>query len=804
MIKINDKINEVISPFIIIAICYICSIFSIRLIDILFMGGVSEISSFSGLIYGNLTGACFIVFCVFIIYLIVYKFSNKSAPFTAALLLNIMTITEAGLMFYHKSTGILMGNELINRPLWETLFTIKTVLNIWIVIGALALIAFLIFISLRLSKKRLNPITIYVTLLLIAASAPLFFLTKPIQDKYIVNKISYCIHSCFLDNENNNFNTNKIEYDEDQIENYKQIYPERKVYDYKYPLERKDNTENVLGPFFEKSNKKPNIVVIIVESLDYNLFGQNEYGYTFTPFLDSLSKHSLLWTNCLSTTPRSFGAVPAITGSVPHGFMGFQFGDMPEYNSLFSVLKNNNYATNAFYAGEFSFDKVYDYLVTQKIDYLSPFYQEFTKKESKKFDHTYWGWHDKVMFDKSMEVIEQRDKTKSNLDLFITISQHDNKLKLNNKEETDSYYNKAEEIISTLPEEEQIKKNEIIGFLAATLYSDKSIEHFFKRYNDFYDDENTIFIITGDHSLNLNPYNPLDSFHVPLIIWSPMLKKAQHFKSAVSHNDIVPTINALLRDNFNMKTPNKIHWMGGELDTISEFHCDLKTTFLRYTRKVFDCIYGNYYYLDMDNLPRVYLVKDNLELEKINDKELVEKVGKDFETIVYIDNYAYLNDRVTKDPLYPQSKFNVIKEFVVDSAYCASLSVKPSVKKPVNTNILSTEFKNKCKEVKVVVTADVIYTGEVTQSRFISLCMDYACNKNSVISHSEYISKLLTVKDYKPNEWVKMEFIKTISVKDLKESNLDIYLKPTHTDGYWNPDHTITLKNINVSILGSN
>jgi hypothetical protein len=510
-----------------------------------------------------------------------------------------------------------------------------------------------------------------------------------------------------------------------------------------------------------------------------------------------------LWTNCLSTTPRSFGAVPAITGSVPHGFMGFQFGDIPEYNSLFSVLKNNNYSTNAFYAGEFSFDKVYDYLVTQKADYLSPFYQEFTKKESKKFDYTYWGWHDKVMFDKSMDIIEQRDKTKSNFDLFITISQHDNKLKLNNKEETDLYYNKVREIISTLPEEEQAKKNEIIGYLAATLYGDESIKHFIKRYNEFYDDGNTIFIITGDHSFNLNPYNPLDSFHVPLIIWSPMLKKSQHFKSVVSHNDIVPTLNALLRDNYNMRTPNKIHWMGGELDTISEFHCDLKTTFLRYTRKIFDCIYGEYYYLDMDNWPRAYLVKNDLELEKINDKELVEKIGKDFETMVYIDNYAYSNNRVTKEPLYPQSKFNVIKEFVIDSAYCASHSEKPSVKEPVNTNILSTEFKNRCKEIKIVVTADVKYTGEVTQSRFISLCLDYDNNKNSKVSHSDYISKLLTVKDYKPNQWMKMEFIKTISVNDYKEGKLDIYLKPTHTDSYWNPEHTITLKNINVSILGS-
>ena len=74
MIKINDKINECLRPFIIMAICYICSIFSIRLIDILFIGGVSEISSFAGLIYGNLTSACFVSLCVFVLYLIIFTF----------------------------------------------------------------------------------------------------------------------------------------------------------------------------------------------------------------------------------------------------------------------------------------------------------------------------------------------------------------------------------------------------------------------------------------------------------------------------------------------------------------------------------------------------------------------------------------------------------------------------------------------------------------------------------------------------------------------------------------------------------
>jgi uncharacterized sulfatase len=113
-------------------------------------------------------------------------------------------------------------------------------------------------------------------------------------------------------------NLSKLEFNKDKIQKYKSIFPEREILDDTYPLERTDNINNVLGQYFKKSKEKPNIVFIIVESLGADLFGVNKYGYTFTPFLDSLSRHSLLWTNCLSSTPRSFGAVPAITGSVPH------------------------------------------------------------------------------------------------------------------------------------------------------------------------------------------------------------------------------------------------------------------------------------------------------------------------------------------------------------------------------------------------------------------------------------------------------------------------------------------------------
>lgn len=791
-----------IKPFVTLTLCYIVFTFALKLIEIFFVGGISEISSFSGMIYGNLTSSCFISLLILIIYLIVSIFSRKSATFTAALLFSMMFIFEAGLIIYHKSTGILMGNELINRPLWETWFTIKSVLNLWIILATIATMCVYVFISVKLSKKDINKIAAYITLLLICVFSISFFITKPKQDKFIVNKISYCINAC-LEKEKNGQTLSKLEYDKDKINTFWEIYPDREVTNNDYPIERKDNIGNVLGPYFKTSDKKPNVVIIVVESLGANIFGENEYGISFTPFLDSLSKHSLYWSNCLSTTPRSFGAVPAITGSVPHGTMGFQFGDIPEYNSLFSVLKSNNYMTSAFYAGEFSFDKVYDYLISQQTDFLAPFFEDQKKKENKKYDYTYWGYQDMVMFDKSMDIIEQRDMTKSYFDLFITISQHDNRLRLNDKERADVYYDRAAKLIAKYPESLQAKKNEITGYLAAALYGDESIKHFIKRYTEFDKDGNTIFIITGDHSLNQNPENALDAFHVPLIIWSPMLENSQHFKAVVSHNDITPSLNALMRDNFNMDTPKNIHWMGQALDTTADFHCDIKTCFFRYTRKIFDGVYNNYYYTFENNRKQLFLIKDNLELEKIDDKNLIDEINEKFQAMIYVDNYSYSNNMMTKTPLFPHSKFEIIESYSIDSVYCATSQEKPGGKKQQNVDILSDNIRGQHKEIKIIITADILYTGNVWQDQFINLGVEYNYDGNNKITQYDNISKNITTTAYHPNEWLKLEFVKIFYTKDFEKNKFDIYLRPTEKDFLWDPKHTVTLKNINITVLGS-
>ena len=783
--------------FFVLITCFTIVLFCVKTFE-LFSSSSITLNFIAEMIYSNLIASLLLSFCVFIIFNIISIFSKKVATYFCSILFSIIIISEISLIFYFRSTGLMMGNELIERPLWETITTIKSVLNFWMIAAAILFIIAFTFVNQKIIKRQSQGSTAKVILLLMLISIPLFFVIKPNQNNDAVNKIWYCFYSCFMEKDTE-INLSKLEFNKDKIQKYKSIFPEREILDDTYPLERTDNINNVLGQYFKKTEDKPNIVVIVVESLGADLFGINDYGYTFTPFLDSLSRHSLLWTNCLSTTPRSFGAVPAITGSVPHGLKGFQFGNIPEYNSLFSVLKNNGYETSAFYAGDYSFDKIYDYLVSQKVDFIAPLLEDCNKKENKHYDYTYWGYHDKPMFERSLDIIEQRNSNKAYFDLFITISQHDNYLRLNDKEKSESYYNKAREIISTLPAEEQKKKNDILGHLAATIYADEAIKYFIERYLQ-YDNNNTIFIITGDHSLNQNPGNPIDAFHVPLIIWSTLLNKSASFNAVVSHNDIVPTLNALLRDNYNFKTPKKIHWMGEELDTIKDFHCDLKTCFLRYTRTIFDGIYENYYY-NFSQSKRAYTISENLELTEIQDNDIINDIDEKFKTMIYADNYAYNNNKVCKNPIFPQKKLKLIEEYNIDSVYCTSLSEKPSVKKPIAINILSDDIETHSNEIKIIITADVTYTSRIWQDYFINLGIKLTHDENKTINNFDNLCKNFVDKEHHPNKVCKLEFTKVFNIKDFKDINFEIYLKPTEKDYLWNPEHSVMLKNINIKVF---
>ena len=65
--------------------------------------------------------------------------------------------------------------------------------------------------------------------------------------------------------------------------------------------------------------------------------------------------------------------------------------------------------------------------------------------------------------------------------------------------------------------------------------------------------------------------NKIDRYHVPLIIYSPLLKRTARFTSISTHFDITPSLLAWLKKSYKIKTPSVASWMGTGLDTTRGF-----------------------------------------------------------------------------------------------------------------------------------------------------------------------------------------------------------------------------------------
>lgn len=808
-----EKYSRRTMQFNVIAICFIIAMTIEKFIESTLISQ-NEISVNFGEIFANIgVICCFFLAILLVLFLIISLFSKQIATIVCSSLSGLFIIMEVGLTIYHNSTGILMGNELLIRPAWETLHTIKSAVSGWLILFVFVTEIGYTLLLYKLSKKEVNKFFAIALLLLIIGITPLFFVLKPNQNAGNVNKTWFFIRSCMngtrsIGGEKDaliKLDALEVEYDSDIINHYISMFPERNIIDTLYPLEKKNDVPNNLGPFFQTSSKKPNVVLIIVESLGSDWFGQNPYNVSYCPFLDSLSRHSLVWTNCIGTTPRSFGAVPAVTASVPHGLKGFQFGNIPNHNSLFTILKDNGYKTNAFYAGSFSFDHIADYLIRQNIDYFSPYYKLYKNDEDQLKDGTSWGYNDKIMYDMSLNYKEKHIDDTPYLDLYITLTSHEN-LNLPDKNSQRYYEEKANQLISQLPSEQAIKDKAKIGKVMSILYTDDALKKFFDEYEKIDKDQNTIFIITGDHSMNNDKANPLDAYHVPVIIWSKLLKESRSFPAMVSHNDITPSITELLHRNFSLDVPETVHWVGDALDTANYFRSNLKSYLLRYSRQINDVICKDYIFSSDNWGESLYKIGSNLKTTKVENDSICLKMKDLLNTLVYVDSYVYNNNKLIKNAIFDGGNYLSLFDISIDDTItCFDTKLKPSVEKPSMTDIFSKQLNSKYKEVKIVMTADFKYTGCAWQDKFPYIIIE--CNGKNMPSSNyfkDYTYKYISTNDISPDEWIKFEMTKTFETNKAKNINLDIYMMPTEVDAFWDPEISVSLKNIKIEILGIN
>lgn len=269
--------------------------------------------------------------------------------------------------------------------------------------------------------------------------------------------------------------------------------------------------------------KKENVVVIILESFSKEFVGYYNNGIGYTPFLDSLLQTGLAIENAYANGVRSIEALPAIMASIP-SLMNEPFISSPYANnsikSLAQLLKDENYSTSFFHGGERGTMGFYEYCKKSGFD---SYYgrKEFNNDEY--YDNN-WGIYDGAFF---QFFANQLNLFKEPFfSTFFSLTSH-------------PPYQLPKKYQSQFPKG-KLQIHESIG------YTDFSLKQFFNSIKNTTWFDNTLFVITADHTSPLvyekSYKNPVDRYAIPLLFW----KSDQSLKGSSStisqHIDIMPTV----------------------------------------------------------------------------------------------------------------------------------------------------------------------------------------------------------------------------------------------------------------------
>lgn len=283
------------------------------------------------------------------------------------------------------------------------------------------------------------------------------------------------------------------------------------------------NPIHSVTPYFNKK-AQPNIVLIILESFgrDYCGFLTNRPGYT--PFLDSLSKKSIVFPNAYSAGTTSMESVPAIFTSLPSllevPFINSNF----QNNTLHGIhyyLNKKGYDCSFYYGadnGSMGFD---NYLkINGPIQYNG--LNEYPSKES---DHDgSWGiWDEPYLQYFAKELDKKKGPFFSSV---FTLTSHDP-------------YKIPKEYRKTF-------KGGPLPIHKSVQYTDYALSQFFEKAAKMKWFKNTIFLITADHPSHSTSeyfYTPIGKYEIPIMIYSPAyFPVAQAYTHTVSQCDIMPTL----------------------------------------------------------------------------------------------------------------------------------------------------------------------------------------------------------------------------------------------------------------------
>ena len=269
---------------------------------------------------------------------------------------------------------------------------------------------------------------------------------------------------------------------------------------------------------------KPNVILIIMESMSAAKMKRHGSAEELTPFLDSLSHNSIYFENIYTAGKHTFNGIFSTLFSFPALYRQHLMKTDIQYDGISTSLLNNGYSTTYFTTHDSQFDNIEGFLRSNNFQNIIS-QSDYPVSEVK----TTLGVPDDFMFRFSIPKInELAEKENPFFVTFMTTSDHS------------PFY--VPDYFKPKAIESQIVQ-----------YADWSLQQFIQLASKEAWFNDTIFVFVADHGAAIDAkYDiPLNYFHTPLIIYAPEIFMANEVHQKIgSQIDVYPTVMGLISQKY--------------------------------------------------------------------------------------------------------------------------------------------------------------------------------------------------------------------------------------------------------------
>ncbi|MDD5570546.1 MAG: sulfatase-like hydrolase/transferase [Bacteroidales bacterium] len=306
-----------------------------------------------------------------------------------------------------------------------------------------------------------------------------------------------------------------------------QTWNKAEIKEIKYFDEQKlKSIYNPVHNYYDKNKpfRKLNVVIIVMESFskEYTGLVNDKNFVSYTPFLDSLIKESLVFRNAFANGSNSISGIPAIVAGIPslmnEPYITSVFAGNKIYG-LAALLRKEGYATSFFHGGT---NGTMGFEAFASVAGFEKYYGRKEYDNEKDYDGN-WGIYDEEFF--KFFAGKLNGMKQPFFSTFFSLSSHHPysvPVKYKNR------FNKG-----------KLKIHESIG------YADYSMKRFFDAASKSKWFDNTLFIITADHTGEAEHpafSNVIGKHEIPLIFYMHNNPLKEINNEIAQQIDIMPSI----------------------------------------------------------------------------------------------------------------------------------------------------------------------------------------------------------------------------------------------------------------------